>query len=234
MDRKELEALTVKQLQDKLVEYGYTQEDATAFKTKAPLIASLLREVKRDTEIKEAPESSTPQVIDENDLDVEAIEASKKKDTEEKVEKVNSINERPNPKEEKQVNKAWKTKAETMKAKLLGQDFVNIIVPLETGEKLGVVIWVWSKTDEFITDEAWGALSHEEKMLTHQVHVEGAFISPTLNGYRYFIPKGRYYKVPMQIAKTVTDSQQQTLDAGKHIDIDRVDPRTNRPFREVI
>lgn len=236
MTREELELLTLAQLQEKLVEFGYEQGDADAFKTKAPIIASLLREMDRNTKLEEKPaEDTNPPTDDESaegDLGVSEIEKSKKRDTEDDIEKVKSINERPDPKEERLINKQHFTKAKTMKHKLLGQELTSIIVPLESGEKVGVVIWVWTKTDEFIPDEEWINLTLEQKMSTHQVWVEGAYIAPQLNGYKYFIPKGRYYKVPLQVARIVTDSQQQTLDAGKHIDINRTDPRTNRPFLE--
>jgi len=188
---KEIELLTVKELQAKLVELGMPEDDAKAFKTKAPMIASI-----RTLEAKEVV------------IDTVKGEAGE-------VKKVASIEERPNPSEDREVNKKWKSKAEKMKARLLAQEQVSILIPVEAHEHAGVVEWRTDKNGQ-----------------QYQVHISGAVESVQLNGYKYFIPKGIYTRVPRQIAEVISNSQQQTLEAGKDISLDRIDPNTGRPFAD--
>lgn len=212
----ELEKLSVKDLQAKLVELGMPEDDVKAFKTKAPLISSIRT--------------------------LEAKDAVKESDEEEEVKKVKSITETPKPREEKQVNARHYKKATAMKERLLQQPTVSILIPLEAGEKVGVVSWAYDKkgqsakdkTRVMLTDAEWNALSLEEKMKTYQVVESGAFESVQPNGYKWFIAKGRYTPVPQQIAEIVSRSQQQTIDAGADIKLDRIDPRTGRPINEII
>lgn len=203
----DLESLTVKQLQAELVKLGMPEEDVKAFKTKAPLISSI-----RTLEAKDAVKESG----------------------EEEVKRVKSIEEAPKPVEERQVNKNWKNKAEAMKNRLFKQPVVSILIPLEANEKAGVVVWAYTKDGAKMSDEEWNSLSIDQKMGTHQVAVSGAVESVQLNGYKYFIPKGRYTPVPQQIAEIISKSQQQTLDAGQDIRLDRIDPKTGRPFADTL
>ena len=186
----DLQLLTVKELQAKLVELGMPEDDVQAFRTKAPLIASI-----KTLGAKEA-------II---------------KGEEEEVKKVKSITEPLNPNEDRQVNKRWKTKAAAMRDRLEKQPVVSILIPLEPAEKRGIVEW---KIDK-----------HGDK---YQEHISGAVESLQLNGYKYFIPKGRYTPVPQQIAEVISRSQQQTLDAGADIKLDRIDPKTGRPYTEIL
>ena len=192
---EELEVLSVKELQDKLVSLGMPEDDVQAFKTKAPLIASIKTLM-------------TKQVVADMHEDVEKPEEPKK---------VASIEETPNPVEDREVNRRWKDKAEAMKAHLEKQEKVSIIIPLDPSEKQGVVEWRTDKGGQ-----------------TYQVHISGAVESVQLNGYKYFIPKGKYVQVPRQIAEVISRSQQQTLDAGSEISLDRIDPNTGKPFSEVL
>jgi hypothetical protein len=185
---KELNTLTVKQLQEKLISLGMPEEDVKGFKTKAPMIASI------------------------NTL--EAKEATKEP---EEVKKVASIEEKPNPSEDREVNKRWKSKAEIMRNKLLAQEKVNILIPVDPTERAGVVEWRKDKNGE-----------------DYQVHISGAITSVQLNGYKYFIPKGVYTPVPRQVAEVISKAQQQTLEAGSNISLDRIDPKTGRPFKEIL
>ena len=177
--------MTVKELQAKLVELGMPEEDAKAFKTKAPMVASINAMMAKD-----------------------AVEP-------EEVKKVASIEEKPNPIEDREVNKRWKTKAAAMRDHLAAQEKVNILIPLDPSEKAGVIEW---RKDKEGND--------------YQVHISGAVDSVQLNGYKYFIPKGIYTPVPRQVAEVISKAQQQTLDAGKDILIDRIDPKTGRPYSE--
>lgn len=186
-----LEQLTVQQLQDKLVELGMPLEDAEAFKTKAPIISSIkvlmAKKMVADPEV------------------------------EEEVKKVATLEEKPNPSEDREVNKRWKTKAEAMKARLLQQEQVSILIPLDSGERVGVIEWRTDKNGD-----------------TYQAHVSGAYEKVQLNGFKYMIPKGVYTKVPRQIAEVISQAQQQTLEAGSHISLDRIDPKTGKPFSEAL
>jgi hypothetical protein len=201
----ELEKMTIKKLQEKLIELGMPEEDVMAFKSKAPLIASI-KTIEAKEVVKEEPEE---------------------------VKKVASIDERPNPSEDREVNRRWRDKAEKMKHHLLTQEQVSILIPLDPSEKAGVVAWKWEKGGQ-LTDEEWDGLTIEEKMKTHQVHISGGIESVQLNGYKYFMPKGKYVRVPRQVAEVISRAQQQTLEAGQNISIDRIDPNTGRPMSEIL
>jgi len=183
----ELEQLTVKELKSKLVELGIPEAEAAHFLTKGQIIAT-----------------------------IKTLMAKKEVVTEhEEVKRVASLEEKPNPIEDREINKAWKDKAKRMKEHLEAQEKVNILIPTEPGEKPGVVEEKKDKNGE-----------------TYQVHVSGAVESVQLNGYKYFIPKGKYVPVPKQIAEVISDAQQQTLEAGQDFSVSRTDPNTGRPINE--
>lgn len=186
--------LTIKELQEKLVEFGMPEDEVSAFKSKAPIISTLKA-------------MSAQQAVLSEEIEEEAEQESK----------VDSLEDRPNPNEEREVNKKWKTKAEKMKSILMAQPKVSILVPLDPGERVGVVEW---KEDRY-----------GDK---YQVHISGAIESVQLNGYKYFIPKGVYTPVPQQIAEVIAQAQQQTLSAGSSISLNRIDPNTGRPFNEIL
>lgn len=188
------ENFTIKQLQDKLVEFGMPEEDVASFKTKAPIISTLKA-------------MSAQQAVLSEEIEAEA----------EEDEKVATLEERPNPNEERMVNKRWKTKAEKMKELLLSQPHVSILVPLDSGERVGKVEWREGKNQD-----------------KYQVHLSGNIETVQINGYKYFIPKGVYTPVPQQIAEVIADSQQQTLSAGSSISLNRIDPNTGRPLNEIM
>ena len=133
------------------------------------------------------------------------------------VKKVATIEEKPSPTEERLTNKLWFTKAQAMQDHLMKQKKISILVPTEPHEKVGVV------------EERVGKDGRP-----YQVHISGAIITPQLNGFKFMIPKGRYYDVPEQIALVVSNSQQQTLSAGDHIAIDRIDERTGKPVSDAL
>ncbi len=181
---KKLEELTLKELQQKLIELGMSEEDANAFRTKAAAIAT-----------------------------VSTLESKKEVDDG----KVASLEDKTSPAEDREVNKNWKNKAEKMRDRLLSQRKVSILIPLEPTERAGVVEW---RKDKDGND--------------FQVHVSGAVESVQLNGYKYFIPKGVYTEVPQQIAEVISKSQKQTLEAGSNMLLDRIDPNTGRPLKEIL
>jgi hypothetical protein len=188
------ENLSLKQLQEKLIEFGMTQEDVKNFKSKAPMISTIRA-------------MTAQQEVLSEEIEEEAEEEAK----------VASIEDRPNPNEERETNKRWKTKAEEMKSLLLLQPKVSILVPLDAGERSGVVEWREDKFGE-----------------QYQVHISGAIESVQLNGYKYFIAKGVYTPVPQQIAEVIAQAQQQTLSAGSSISLNRIDPNTGRPLNEIL
>lgn len=186
----DLETLGVRELQEILINLGMPEEDVAQFRTKAPLI-STINVMRGKTEV------------------------TKEEETE--VKKVASLEEKPNPAEDREINRMWKTKAIAMQDKLSKQPKVSILIPLEPAEKAGVV--------EERTDK---------QGRTYQAHVGGAIETVQLNGFKYMIPKGKYVPVPQQIAEIISRSQQQTLEAGSNISMDRIDPKTGRPMNEVI
>ena len=131
-----------------------------------------------------------------------------------KASKVITTTEKVDPKEERQDEKRWQTKADRMAENLESQEKVSIIIPLDPNEKPGVVNTV----------EVRG---HKE-----YVYVSGGVWSKTFNGYRVIVPKGVYTEVPRQIAQNIADENNQTLMAGEQWKLDRIDPNTGRPVRE--
>lgn len=148
---------------------------------------------------------------------IAAINTLEAKEATEEVKKVASIEEKPNPSEDREVNKRWKSKAQIMRNKLLAQEKVNILIPVDPTERAGVVEWRKDKDGE-----------------DYQVHISGGVTSVQLNGYKYFIPKGVYTSVPRQVAEVISKAQQQTLEAGQNVSLDRIDPKTGRPFKDIL
>jgi hypothetical protein len=132
------------------------------------------------------------------------------------VKAANTVDPVESPKEEKEVEKKWTTKRDIMRANLEAQPETQIMIPTEGKEKAGVVEWVFDKKTKRM----------------EQVHISGAVQPVTLNGYRYLVPKGRMVKVPEQIAQVITESMEETRQAGQDLLIDRTDPETGRPVRD--
>jgi hypothetical protein len=197
-----MEEKTLKELKEELVQLGMPEEDTENFRTKAAAQATI--DVLRSSSVEEVEEEP----------------------------KVKTIEERPNPSEEKEVNKAWKSKAERMKNKLLKQEFVSLLVPLEPQERVGEVAWVDPETEETIPFDRWFKLPISEKMKTYQKHISGDIIIPQLNGFKYMIPKGTYSRVPMQIFEVVNEANMEQIKATQYKNLDRLDPKTGRPFKE--
>ena len=131
-------------------------------------------------------------------------------------EKVATLEQKEDPKQEKTDRLKWQGKAELMRAKLMKQPKVKILVPLEGKEKKGVVDWVYnSKTKR-----------------KEQVYRSGAVLPVQLNGFKYFVPKGVYTEVPEQISRVIESSYNQTSEAGRDFLIDRQDPQMGGSVRD--
>lgn len=116
----------------------------------------------------------------------------------------------------KQEKEEYLSKAERMRAHLMKQPRVRILVPCEGDEKPGVINLVYNE-----------ATKRKE-----QVYVSGAYLPVQLNGFKWLVAKGKYEDVPQQIADVVSESQHMTAEAGKPFLIDRTDPETGKPVRD--
>ncbi len=116
----------------------------------------------------------------------------------------------------KKDKKQYLGKAERMRAILMKQPKVRILIPCTGKEKPGVVIWVYNKVTK----------------RKEQVFVRGAYTPVQINGFKWLIPHGKYEEVPEQIAKMIGDAQEQTSSAGEEHLIDREDPKTGKPVRD--
>lgn len=202
-----MEDKTLKELKEELIELGMPEEDADEFRTKAAAEATI--NALRSTKIRDEVMLDEGEEVQED-----------------------SIEESPNPREDKETNKSWKSKAMRMKSKLLSQEFVSILVPLDPEEKIGEVEWVDSNNEDVIPLKEWMRLPHNQKMGTYQKHIGGAIISPQLNGYKFFIPKGVYYQVPMQIFEVVNEANMEQVKATQYKNLERLDPKTGRPYKD--
>lgn len=128
------------------------------------------------------------------------------------VNKVDSLEEKIDIKEEKQVAKVYTTKAKRQYAYWDSEPKVSILVPLEGKEKQGVVREEYSQIEGRII----------------QTHVSGAIQPVTENGATFLVPKGVYVEVPRPVAKLIQDKYNQTAAAGSNILIDRIDPETGK------
>lgn len=112
------------------------------------------------------------------------------------------------PGELKEDRKKHESKKERMRAILMKQPRVRILIPCTGKEKPGVIIWKYNE-----------ATKRKE-----QVYLRGAYTPVQINGCKWLVPHGRYEKVPEQIADLISESQQMTAEAGRDFLIDREDP----------
>ena len=193
-----MEELSNKQLQEKLVELGMPQEEASKILTKSTLIATINTLESMKAEVEKSAEVAAKAT--------EAAKESEKAGPEEKE----------NPVEEKQVEKAWISKAHRQWTFWDEQPKVRILVPLTGQEKKGFIRFEFSKVFK----------------REIPVHVSGAIQTVIENGAQYVIPKGVYVEVPEPVAKRIEDKFQQTSDAGRDYLADRIDPRTGHPVSD--
>lgn len=116
----------------------------------------------------------------------------------------------------KRDKKKYLSKKEIMRAKLMKQPKIRILIPVEGEEKPGVIKVVYDKKTK----------RNEQKFIS------GAYIPVQLNGFKYLVAKGVYQDVPKQIADVISESQNMTTEAGKPFLIDRKDPKTGKPVSD--
>ena len=116
----------------------------------------------------------------------------------------------------KKDKEQYLSKAERMRARLMKQPKVRILVPLAVGEKAGVINLVYN----------------EKTKREEQKYISGAYLPVQLDGFKILVAKGRYQEVPQQIADVISEAQNMTAEAGKSYLIDRTDPETGKPVRD--
>jgi len=119
--------------------------------------------------------------------------------------RVKTLEEKPNPREESEVVRKYKSKKEIMRRKLEAQPKVRFFLPITGAERPGVVREV------------------KKNGKIEQIQISGAVEVVQLNGYKRIIPKGVFVEVPEQIAEVLSDSMIKTQQAGRHLLIDRPD-----------
>lgn len=116
----------------------------------------------------------------------------------------------------KKDKEKYLSKKERMRAILMKQPKVRILILCEGKEKPGVINWVYNK----ITKRK------------EQVYVRGAYTPVQINGFKWLVPHGKYEEVPEQIADMISDAQGMTAEAGRDYLIDRIDPETGKPVSD--
>lgn len=181
--------LSVKDLQKMAVKLGMPETDAALFSTKAPLIATI-NTLKAQSVVQSNPTQPVIEATQEPTIPVE-------------------------PKDDKQIQSQWVSKAQKMYEFLEAQPKVAILIPCEPSEKPGVV---------------------ERKMvhgINQYVYISGAVWTKTFNGFRVIVPKGvQGVKVPEDIAQNIADEFNLTQSAGDQWKIDRPDPLTGKTVRD--
>jgi hypothetical protein len=129
------------------------------------------------------------------------------------TEKVETIEEKPNPAEEKQVEKILNSRKGIIFRKLESQPQVPLFIPKQDEQPEGVVKTIMRRG------------------IREYIHVGGSVQHFTINGYTVIVPKGVETLVPMQIHQMWSDSQMRTQRAGQEFSENRIDPRTGNPFK---
>lgn len=196
------EEKTNAQLKEELVTLGMPQEAVDKLPNTRAIILPMIDLLNQKNEA--IKESSNTAATSQGTVDAEG-------------ERVATLEPTPNPKEEKQINDQWQSKARRQWEFWDKQPKVQILVPLNgANEKQGVVDWVYDR-----------GLGREIP-----VAVSGANQPVTENGAQWIIPKGVYVSVPEPVAKLIQDKYQQTAAAGANLLVDRVDPETGKSVRD--
>ncbi len=120
------------------------------------------------------------------------------------------------PGELKKEAEKYLSKKERIRAILIKQKSVRILIPCQGEEKPGKIEWMYNK-----------ATKRKE-----QVHISGAYTPVQINGWKWLVPHGMYVDVPQQVADMVSDAQNMTAQAGKAHLIDRIDPKTGNSISD--
>lgn len=133
------------------------------------------------------------------------------------VEKVDSLEEKPNPSEERQIEKAWRSKAQKMWDIWMSSPMVQVLYPADPGKKPGIVEWRKDKNGKPF-----------QIALTPPDTIEEIGV----NGAKWLVPKGVMVEVPKPVADRIAERLQLTSQAGANILLDRIDEKTGRPVSE--
>ena len=128
------------------------------------------------------------------------------------------VNESVAKEEIKKDKEKWTSKKERMRAILLKQKKVRVLVPLEGKEEVGEVKWIFN----------------EKSKRKEQVYIKGSYIPVQINGFKWIVPKGVYVDVPEQVSDIISNAQQATAESGKDFLIDRRDPETGQEVRNML
>lgn len=173
---------TLKVIQAELIERGFPKEQVKGLQSKAVAQAVL------DSMTKNPVSAGKVEVV-----------------------KVATLDEKPDPREEKVIEKQYLSRRDIMRAKLEAQPQVPIFIPKADTEPAGIVkvVKVAGKNE--------------------YVHVGGSVEVFTLQGYQVIVPKGVQTNVPLQIFQLWSDSLRLTQQAGSQFSVNRIDPATGQP-----
>jgi len=196
---KTIDDYTLQELKSELIVNGLDEKTAKAFISKAQAftVLGILKEKKLNEKTAK-----------------EIAEAQPKE-----VEKVKTIEELKNPKEERTVEKSWRSKAQIMMNIWLSEPMMSLMVPSEPGRQPGKVEWRKNKQGESYQI----ALTTEDTIKSIQV-----------NGAKWLIPRGVYVEVPTRVAKKIAKELEMTNNAGKQWLIDRNDEKTGQPVGDAL
>ena len=120
------------------------------------------------------------------------------------------------PKEKRSADKLWLSKRDRMGRHLEKQPKVGIAIPLEPGEKPGVV----------------------ESRVVNGIRefkvISGAIKEKIMNGYKWIMPKGEMTQVPQQIYEKVSAEINISATLGRKHSVDRIDPKTGKSVRSAL
>jgi len=132
------------------------------------------------------------------------------------IQRVATLEETPNPREDRQIERQWQSKKDIMMDKWLKEEAegktVQFLVPLEPNERAGVVTWTRDKS------------GRKEQSVKEGTAVE--LIQE--NGARWYVPKGRLVFVPQSVGNSLARRLRLTNEAGQEFLIDRTDPETGK------
>lgn len=163
---------------------------------------------------KEAVELGMPEEDAKKFNDAELLQSTVNTLKAVKASVTNPVDEAVNPKEEKEIEQEWRSKADRQKAYFDSLPKVRILIPCEGEEKPGVI-------EERIIDGR-----------KQTVVVSGAVWSKTFNGYRVIVPKGVYTVISEAIADNIAQEFNQVQESNARFSVDRIDPKTGKSVND--